>query len=102
MSQTLESVLKEQEAVFRVCGVRGGRRVAKLGVRLVALRLADPGELDFARMIDNDIVTRAHVERSQAVDEELCKANTNKTFKTPLISKSNLLTSDSRTQSVCH
>lgn len=37
MSQTLKSVLEEQEAVFRVSGIRGGRRVTKLGVSLVAL-----------------------------------------------------------------
>ena len=37
MSQTLKSVLEEQEAVFRVRGIRGGRRVPELGVRLVAL-----------------------------------------------------------------
>lgn len=37
VSQTLESVFEEQEAVFRVCGVGGGGRVAELSVRLVAL-----------------------------------------------------------------
>lgn len=78
MSQTLESVLEVQEAIFRVCGVGGGRRVAKLGVSLVALWLADPGKFDFGRVIDNDIVARAHVERSQTVDEKLCKTNTAK------------------------
>lgn len=36
-SQTLKSVLEEQEAIFRVCGIGGGRRVTKLGVNLVAL-----------------------------------------------------------------
>ena len=76
MSQTLKSVLEEQQAVFRVCGVRGGRRVAKLGVSLVALWLARPGKFDFGGMIDNDIITRAHVERSQAIDEKLWEKKT--------------------------
>lgn len=76
MSQTLESVFEEQEAIFRVCGVRGGRWVTILGVSLVALWLADPGKFDFGCMIDNDIITRAHVQRSQAIDEKLCKAKT--------------------------
>lgn len=37
MSQTLESVLEVEEAVFGVCGIGGGRRVAELGVGLVTL-----------------------------------------------------------------
>lgn len=75
MSQTLESVLEVQEAIFRVHGIRGGWRVTELGISLVTLRLADPGESDFACMVDNDIITRPHVKRSQAIDEELCKTN---------------------------
>lgn len=71
MSQTLEPVFEVQEAVFRVCGIRGGRRVTKLGISLVALRLADPGKSDFGCVIDNNVITRPHVERSQAVDEKL-------------------------------
>ena len=35
--QTLQPVLEEQQAVLGVGGVRGGRGVAELGVRLVAL-----------------------------------------------------------------
>lgn len=77
MSQTLKSVLEEEEAVFRVGGVRGGRWVTKLGVSLVALWLADPGKSNFGCMIDNDIITRAHMERSQSIDEKLCKTNVN-------------------------
>ncbi len=77
-SQTLEPVLEEQEAIFCLGGIRGCQRVAKLGVSLVALRLADPGKFDFGCVIDNDVVTRAHVEKSQAIDEKLCKTNTNK------------------------
>lgn len=77
MSQTLKPVLEEQEAVLRVCGVGGGRRVTELGVNLVALRLAGPGEFDFGRVIDDDVIARAHVERSQAIDEKLCRTNTN-------------------------
>ena len=73
MSQTLKSVLEEQEAIFRVCGVRGSRRVTELGVSLVALRLADPGQFDFGCVIYDDVVTRAHMEGSQAVDEKLWK-----------------------------
>lgn len=61
MSQALKPVLEEQEAIFRVCGVRGGGRVSKLGVSLVALWLADPGKFDFGCMIDNDIITRSHM-----------------------------------------
>lgn len=96
MSQTLESVLEEQEAIFRVSGVWGGRRVTKLGVSLVALWLADPGEFDFGCVIDNDIVARAHMERSKAIDEKLCKTNTNSTIQPHTSSywtqfKSNLL-----------
>lgn len=73
MSQTLKSVFEVQEAIFSVCGVGRGWWVAELGISLVALRLAHPGEFDFSCMIDNDIVTRSHVERSKAIDEELCK-----------------------------
>lgn len=71
MSQTLESILEKQEAVFCVCGIRGGWWITKLGVSLVALRLADPGEFDFGGVIDNDIIARANMEGSQAVDEKL-------------------------------
>jgi hypothetical protein len=35
--------------------------------------LADPGELDLGGVVDDDGVTGAHVERAQAVDEELCR-----------------------------
>lgn len=73
MSQTLESVLEVEEAVLGVCGVRGGRWVAKLGVGLIALRLADPGEADLGSVIDDDVITGADVEGSQAIDEELWK-----------------------------
>lgn len=73
MSQTLESVFEVQEAIFRVCGIGGGQRVTKLGVSLVALGLADPGESDFGCVVDDDVIARANVERSQAVDEKLCK-----------------------------
>lgn len=37
MSQTLEVVLKIEEAIFGVCGIRGGWWVAELGVSLVTL-----------------------------------------------------------------
>ena len=37
MCQTLKAVLEEQEAIFRVCGIRGSRRITKLGIGLVAL-----------------------------------------------------------------
>lgn len=37
MSQTLKSVLEEQEAILRVGGVRGGRWVPILGINLVTL-----------------------------------------------------------------
>lgn len=72
-SQTLETVFEEQEAVFCVCGIGGGRRVTELGVGFVALRLADPGESDFGGVVDDDVVAGPHVQRSQAVDEELCE-----------------------------
>lgn len=78
-SQTLESVFKEQEAVFQVHVIGGGRRVAELGVGFVALRRADPGEPDFGGVADDDVVTGSHVQRSQAVDEELCEAATRNT-----------------------
>lgn len=61
MSQTLKPILEEEEAILGVCGVRGGGRVSKLGVSLVALRLADPRKFDFGCVIDNDIITRAHM-----------------------------------------
>ena len=70
-SQTLETVLEEQEAVFCVRGVGGGRRVTEPGVGFVALRLADPGESDFGGVVDDDVVAGSHVQRSEAVDEEL-------------------------------
>lgn len=73
MSQTLEPVLEVEEAVLGVCGVGGGRRVAKLGVGLVTLWLADPGEADLGSVIDDDVIAGADVEGSQAVDEELWK-----------------------------
>lgn len=37
VSQTLEAVLEIEEAVFGVCGVRGGWWVTELGIRLVTL-----------------------------------------------------------------
>lgn len=77
VSQTLESVLEIEEAVLGVCGVGGSRRVAKLGVGLVALWLADPGEADLGRMINDDVITGADVEGSQAIDEELWKTENN-------------------------
>lgn len=77
MSQTLESVFEVQETIFRLCGIRGGRRVTKLGISLVTLWLADPGKSDFGCVIDYDIITRPHVERSQAVDEKLWKNKQN-------------------------
>lgn len=73
MSQTLESVFEVQEAIFRVRGIGGGQRVTELGVSLVALWLADPGESDFGCVVDDDVIARANVERSQAVDEKLWK-----------------------------
>lgn len=73
-SQTLETVLEEQEAVFHVHIIGGGRRVTELGVGFVALRRADPGEPDFGGVADDDVVAGSHVQRSQAVDEELCEA----------------------------
>lgn len=73
-SQTLESVFKEQEAVSRVHVTGGGRRVTELGVGFVALRRADPGEPDFGGVADDDVVAGSHVQRSQAVDEELWEA----------------------------
>lgn len=73
MSQTLKSILEVQEAVFGVCGIGWGRRVAELGVSLVALGLGDPGKFNFGGVIDNDIIARAHMERSQAIDEKLWK-----------------------------
>lgn len=76
MNPTLKSVFEVQEAVFCACGVGGGRRVAKLGVSLVAFRLADPGEADFGCVIDDDVIARANVERSEAVDEKLWKNKT--------------------------
>lgn len=76
MSQTLESVLEEQEAIFWVRGIGGGRWVTKLGISLVTLWLTDPGQSDFSCMIDNDIITGAHVQRSQAIDKEFCITNT--------------------------
>lgn len=71
MSQTLESVLEEQEGIFSVCGIRGGRWVAELGISLVILWLADPGKFDLGRMIDYDIITRSHMEWAEAIDEKL-------------------------------
>lgn len=71
MSQTLKSVLEEQEAIFCARGVRRGGRITELGVSLVALRLADPRELDLCCVTDDDIVAGAHVERPETVDEKL-------------------------------
>lgn len=56
MSQTLESVFEVQEAIFRVRGIGGGQRVTKLGVSLVALGLADPGESHFGCVVDDDVI----------------------------------------------
>lgn len=70
MCQTLEAVFEVQEAVFCARGVRRGRRVAELGVGLVALRLA-PWELDLGGVVHNDIITRADMERTQAIYEKL-------------------------------
>lgn len=70
-SQALETVLEEQEAVFSLRGIGGGRRVTELGVGFVAVRLGDPGESDFGGVVDDDVVAGAHVQRSQSVDEEL-------------------------------
>ena len=70
MSQTLEAVLEVEQAVLCVGGVGRGRRVAELGVRLVALRLA-PGQLDLGGVADDDVIAGAHVEGPQAVDEKL-------------------------------
>lgn len=75
-SQTLETVLEEQEAVLHVHVVGGGRRVTELGVGFVALRRADPGEPDLGGVADDDVVAGSHVQRSQAVDEELCREKT--------------------------
>lgn len=74
MSQTLESVLEVEEAVLGVCGIGGGRRVAELGVGLVTLRLADPGEADLGSVIDDDVITGPNMEGSKAVDKELWKS----------------------------
>lgn len=72
MSQTLEVVLKIEEAIFGVCGIRGGWWVAELGVSLVTLWLADPGKLDLGGVVDDDIITGSHVKRAEAIDEKLC------------------------------
>ena len=34
--------------------------------------MADPRELDLGGVADDDVITGAHVERAEAVDEELC------------------------------
>lgn len=81
-SQALETVLEEQEAVFCVHGIGRGRRVTELGVGFVALRLADPGESDFGGVVDDDVVAGPHVQRSQAVDEELCETHSSAKKKT--------------------
>lgn len=83
MSQTLETVFEEQEAVFHVHVMGGGRRVTELGVGFVALRRADPGEPDFGGVADDDVVAGSHVQRSQAVDEELCEAAKSKPTREP-------------------
>lgn len=62
-------------------GVGGGRRVTELGVGFVALRRADPGESDFGGVIDDDVVAGSHMQRSKAVDEELCKKHKSATRK---------------------
>lgn len=62
MSQTLEAVFKEQQAVFSMCGIRGGWRVAELGISLVTFGLADPWKFDLGSVIDNDIIARPHME----------------------------------------
>lgn len=70
MGQALEPVLEVQEAVLGVAGIRGGGRVAELGIGLVALRLL-PGQLDLGGVADDDIITGSDVKGAQAIDEKL-------------------------------
>lgn len=83
VSQTLETVLEKQEAIFSARGVRRSRRVTELGVGLVALWLADPREFDLRCVIDDDVVAGAHVERAETVDEELWKNTERVIFNKP-------------------
>lgn len=70
-SQTLKAVFEVEQSVLGLCSVRGGGRVAELGVRLVALRLADPGQSNFGGVVHYDVVAGAHVQRAEPVYEKL-------------------------------